>query len=102
MDLDGNGSESIVNEVVDRAWHFLGQIDALANHYAYESDITPLLDLTEEELEKIIRHNLKVTWLICKMVMELGVPLFPHINNWHKKRPLPWSYCIWCFLVWSE
>jgi len=66
MDLNGNASEAIVDEAVDRAWHLLGQIDALVNCYAYEGDITPPLDLTEEELDKILRDNLKVTWLVCK------------------------------------
>ncbi|KAH9298117.1 hypothetical protein KI387_029799, partial [Taxus chinensis] len=68
VELDMNGTESLVDEAIHRAWCSLGQIDALVNCYAYEGTVTAPLDLTEDELDKIIRVNLKGTWLVCKAV----------------------------------
>uniref|UniRef100_A0A0D6QR08 Uncharacterized protein n=1 Tax=Araucaria cunninghamii TaxID=56994 RepID=A0A0D6QR08_ARACU len=71
-DLKGNnGSEAVVDEAINKAWGILGHINALVNCYAYEGNVTPCLDVTEDELDKIIRINLKGTWLVCKAVGKL-------------------------------
>ncbi|XP_057816313.1 uncharacterized protein LOC131029713 isoform X2 [Cryptomeria japonica] len=67
-ELDMSSTESVVDEAIHKAWRSLGHIDALVNCYAYEGNVTPPLDVKEDELDKIIRLNLKGTWLVCKAV----------------------------------
>jgi len=57
MDLNGNGSESVVDEAVDRAWHFLGQIDALVNCYAYEGTIYIYIQSTEHNTIQLLAYH---------------------------------------------
>eukprot|EP00252_Welwitschia_mirabilis_P005854 TRINITY_DN16459_c0_g1_i1.p1 TRINITY_DN16459_c0_g1~~TRINITY_DN16459_c0_g1_i1.p1 ORF type:complete len:265 (-),score=40.86 TRINITY_DN16459_c0_g1_i1:118-912(-) len=66
VDLDENGNESTVNEVICNSWKIMGQIDALVHCYGYEGDLTTPLDLSERELDKILKFNFKLTWMVCK------------------------------------
>jgi glucose 1-dehydrogenase/3-oxoacyl-[acyl-carrier protein] reductase len=63
---------SEVQRMVDDTVAALGRLDVLVNNAGVES-IVPLLDLTEEEWERVTRTNLKGEWLCAQAVARIMV-----------------------------
>lgn len=57
-----------VEAMVARAWEELGPIDVLVNNAGIET-IVPLLELTDDQWERVTNVNLKGSWLCAQVVV---------------------------------
>ncbi|KAJ4974416.1 hypothetical protein NE237_007590 [Protea cynaroides] len=63
-----NGSEAHFDQAVDKACKILGNIDSFVHCFYHEGKIQNLLDVGEEELQKIVQINFMAAWFLLKAV----------------------------------
>jgi len=69
-DVSDNGQvEDVVKKTLDK----FGKIDILINNAGIAGPVAPIVDLTEEDWDKVFRINLKSMFLFCKKVVPVMI-----------------------------
>ncbi|XP_043706029.1 levodione reductase [Telopea speciosissima] len=63
-----DGSEAQFDQAVDKAWKILGNLDAFVHCFHHEGKNQNLLDLVDEEFQKIVQINFMAAWFLLKAV----------------------------------
>lgn len=61
-------SEVVFDSAVDKAWKFLGSVDAFVNCDLYEGKIQDPLLISESEFKKTVRVNVMAPWFLLQAV----------------------------------
>ncbi|GAV79918.1 adh_short domain-containing protein [Cephalotus follicularis] len=68
VELDVSAEGATIEKSVQTAWDSFGRIHALVNNAGFRGTVKSPLDLSEEEWDKVIRTNLRGSWLVSKYV----------------------------------
>ncbi|XP_057770432.1 LOW QUALITY PROTEIN: uncharacterized protein LOC130990222 [Salvia miltiorrhiza] len=70
VELDVAADSSTIEANVERAWAAFGSIDALINNAGLRGQVKSSLELSEEEWDRVVKTNLRGSWLVWKYVGE--------------------------------
>ncbi|GFP92882.1 uncharacterized oxidoreductase mb1385 [Phtheirospermum japonicum] len=68
VELDITGDNKTIDGAVQKAWDAFGHIDALVNNAGIRGEVKSSLELSEEEWDRVMKTNLKGSWLVSKCV----------------------------------